>query len=55
MLLVVPIDLGAPKGRLILPQVQVIRDILDNDAAALVVKEREIEYVLSSLKTLRAW
>ncbi len=51
VLLVVPIDLGAPKGRLILPQVQVIRDILDNDAAAIVVKEREIEYVLASLKT----
>lgn len=51
VLLVVPIDLGAPKGRLILPQVQVIRDILDNDAAAIVVKEREIEYVLSSLRT----
>lgn len=51
VLLVVPIDLGAPRGRLILPQVQVIRDILDNDAAAMVVKEREIEYVLSSLKT----
>ncbi len=51
VLLVVPIDLGAPKGRLILPQVQVIRDILDNDAAAVTVKEREIEYVLSSLKT----
>jgi [FeFe] hydrogenase H-cluster maturation GTPase HydF len=50
VLLVVPIDLGAPRGRLILPQVQVIRDILDNDAAAIVVKEREIEYVLSSLK-----
>ena len=50
VLLVVPIDLGAPKGRLILPQVQVIRDILDNDAAAIVVKEREIEYVLNSLK-----
>ncbi len=50
VLLVVPIDLGAPKGRLILPQVQVIRDILDNDAVAMVVKEREIEYVLSSLR-----
>lgn len=50
VLLVVPIDLGAPKGRLILPQVQVIRDILDNDAAAIVVKEREIEYVLRNLK-----
>ena len=51
VLLVVPIDLGAPKGRLILPQVQVIRDILDNDAVAMVVKEREIEYILSSLRT----
>ena len=51
VLLVVPIDLGAPKGRLILPQVQVIRDILDNDAVAMVVKEREIEYILSGLKT----
>jgi [FeFe] hydrogenase H-cluster maturation GTPase HydF len=39
--LVVPIDLQAPKGRLILPQVQTIRDALDNDAAALIVKERE--------------
>lgn len=51
VLLVVPIDLGAPRGRLILPQVQVIRDILDSDAAAIVVKEREIGYVLGSLKT----
>lgn len=50
VLLVVPIDLGAPRGRLILPQMQVIRDILDNDAVAVVVKEREIEQVLSSLK-----
>jgi len=40
--LVVPIDLQAPKGRLILPQVQTIRDALDNDAAALIVKEREL-------------
>ncbi|HNY64924.1 MAG TPA: [FeFe] hydrogenase H-cluster maturation GTPase HydF [Deltaproteobacteria bacterium] len=47
--LVVPIDLGAPRGRLILPQVQVIRDILDNDAIAITVKEREIEYVLKRM------
>ena len=40
--LVVPIDLEAPKGRLILPQVQVIREILDNDGCAFVVKEREL-------------
>ncbi|HRZ87588.1 MAG TPA: 50S ribosome-binding GTPase, partial [bacterium] len=39
--MIVPIDLQAPKGRLILPQVQAIRDALDNDASVLVVKERE--------------
>jgi [FeFe] hydrogenase H-cluster maturation GTPase HydF len=44
--LVVPIDLQAPKGRLILPQVQTIRDALDNDAAALIVKERELAGIL---------
>ncbi len=49
VLLVVPIDLGAPKGRLILPQVQVIRDVLDNDAVAVTAKEREIEYALRGL------
>jgi [FeFe] hydrogenase H-cluster maturation GTPase HydF len=49
--LVVPIDLQAPKGRLILPQVQTIRDILDNDAQALVVKERELAPALANLKT----
>ena len=42
VLLVTPIDLAAPKGRLILPQVETIRDALDKDAAALVVKEREL-------------
>jgi [FeFe] hydrogenase H-cluster maturation GTPase HydF len=47
--LVVPIDLQAPKGRLILPQVQTIRDALDNDAATLVVKEREYAHTLSLL------
>ncbi|PIE31307.1 [FeFe] hydrogenase H-cluster maturation GTPase HydF [candidate division KSB3 bacterium] len=47
--LVVPIDLQAPKGRLILPQVQTIRDALDNDAATLIVKEREYAYMLSLL------
>ncbi|MCX8110496.1 MAG: [FeFe] hydrogenase H-cluster maturation GTPase HydF, partial [Syntrophorhabdaceae bacterium] len=49
VVLVVPIDLAAPKGRLILPQVQTIRDILDNDAMAYVVKERELKAALSSL------
>jgi [FeFe] hydrogenase H-cluster maturation GTPase HydF len=47
--LVVPIDLQAPKGRLILPQVQTIRDALDNDAAALVVKERELAAMLKRM------
>jgi [FeFe] hydrogenase H-cluster maturation GTPase HydF len=42
VILVVPIDDAAPKGRLILPQVQTIRDILDHDAAVLTVKEREL-------------
>lgn len=49
VLLVVPLDLGAPKGRLILPQVQTIRDILDNDATAIVVKERELADTLDKL------
>jgi [FeFe] hydrogenase H-cluster maturation GTPase HydF len=49
--LIVPIDLQAPKGRLILPQVSTIRDALDNDAAALVVKEREYTHMLGQLKT----
>jgi [FeFe] hydrogenase H-cluster maturation GTPase HydF len=48
--LIVPIDLEAPKGRLILPQVQAIRDALDSDASAIVVKEREYAHVLSRLK-----
>ena len=47
---VVPIDLAAPKGRLILPQVQVLREILDCDAVGVTVKEREIEETLSSMK-----
>ena len=50
-ILVVPIDKEAPKGRLILPQVQVIRDLLDNDAMAMVVKERELQAALAKLKT----
>lgn len=51
IVLVVPIDLQAPKGRLILPQVQAIRDILDHDACCLVIKERELSYMLSQLKS----
>ena len=47
--LIVPIDLQAPKGRLILPQVQSIRDCLDSDAAVAVVKEREFPAFLQRL------
>jgi len=47
--LVVPIDKEAPKGRLIVPQVQSIRDLLDGDAWCLVVKERELRAALQSL------
>ena len=49
-ILVIPIDLEAPKGRLILPQVQSIRDILDNDAYCMVVKERELRDAIDRLK-----
>jgi [FeFe] hydrogenase H-cluster maturation GTPase HydF len=49
--LVVPIDTEAPKGRLIVPQVQAIRDLLDNDACCLVVKERELRQALERLRT----
>jgi [FeFe] hydrogenase H-cluster maturation GTPase HydF len=47
--LVVPIDKEAPAGRLILPQVQAIRDLLDNDSFCLVVKERELREALGRL------
>jgi [FeFe] hydrogenase H-cluster maturation GTPase HydF len=47
--LVVPIDLQAPRGRLILPQVSAIRDALDNDASVVVVKEREYAHLLTQL------
>lgn len=50
VLLITPIDDEAPEGRLILPQVQAIRDILDNDAVAIVAKEREIDALLKRLQ-----
>jgi [FeFe] hydrogenase H-cluster maturation GTPase HydF len=50
-ILVVPIDKEAPKGRLILPQVQAIRDLLDHDAMCIVVKERELKKALDGLKS----
>jgi [FeFe] hydrogenase H-cluster maturation GTPase HydF len=51
VVLVVPVDKEAPKGRLILPQVQVLRDLLDADAMSLVVKERELREALLRLRT----
>ena len=48
-ILVIPVDKEAPKGRLILPQVQSIRDLLDGDSFCIVVKERELREVFSRL------
>ncbi len=47
VLLITPIDSEAPEGRLILPQVNTIRDILDNEAVALVMKENEVAHFLN--------
>ncbi len=49
VLLITPIDIEAPEGRLILPQVQVIRDVLDNDGIAVVCKEREVDTYISKM------
>ncbi len=49
VLLVAPIDLEAPAGRLILPQVQTLRDILDNDAVGMIVKEKELRHVIDDM------
>jgi len=46
VLLITPIDTEAPEGRLILPQQQVIRDVLDNNCTAIVLKENEVEAFL---------
>lgn len=51
VILVTPIDKEAPKGRLILPQVQTIRDLLDSDCLSYVVKESELKDALANLKT----
>jgi [FeFe] hydrogenase H-cluster maturation GTPase HydF len=48
--LVTPIDKEAPKGRLILPQVQAIRDLMDHDAMCLVVQDNRLREALASLK-----
>ncbi|MFB3880599.1 MAG: [FeFe] hydrogenase H-cluster maturation GTPase HydF [Armatimonadota bacterium] len=45
----IPIDKAAPKGRLILPQVMAIRDVLDHDGVAVMVKERELKHALGNL------
>lgn len=50
VILVTPIDTGAPKGRLILPQVQAIRELLDSGAKCFVIKEDRIKETLQELK-----
>ena len=50
VVLVTPIDTGAPKGRLILPQVQAIRELLDAGAKCVVIKEDRITETLNELK-----
>jgi [FeFe] hydrogenase H-cluster maturation GTPase HydF len=49
--LVIPVDKAAPKGRLILPQVMTLRDVIDHDAYGIVVKERELRAAIENLKT----
>lgn len=51
VILVVPIDKEAPKGRIILPQVQTLRDLLDSNCINIVVKENELKDALENLKT----
>lgn len=51
VILVIPIDKEAPKGRIILPQVQTLRDLLDNNCISIVVKETELKSALENLKT----
>lgn len=50
VILVVPIDKAAPKGRLILPQQQTIRDLLDHDVSAVVCKENNLKETLENLR-----
>jgi [FeFe] hydrogenase H-cluster maturation GTPase HydF len=52
VLLITPVDVEAPEGRIILPQVQAIRDILDNDCVAIILKEREVETFLQKTKII---
>ncbi len=50
VLLITPIDIEAPEGRLILPQIQTIRDILDNDCVSIILKEREVDVFLKKTR-----
>lgn len=50
---IIPIDSQAPKGRLILPQVQAIRDILDNDSISIVLKETEYPGFINQIKKFK--
>lgn len=50
VILVIPIDKEAPKGRIILPQVQTLRDLLDSDCLTYVVKVSELKQALENLK-----
>lgn len=50
VILVIPIDKAAPKGRIILPQVQTLRDLLDNNCVSVVVKESELKSAIDNLK-----
>lgn len=50
VILVIPVDKEAPKGRIILPQVQVLRDLLDNRCKAFVTQETELKQTLEELK-----
>ena len=50
VILVIPIDKEAPKGRIILPQVQTIRDLLDSDCLTYVVKETDLKQAIDNLK-----
>ncbi len=51
VVLVIPVDKEAPKGRLILPQVQVLRDLLDNRCKAFVTQESELKESIAELKS----
>jgi [FeFe] hydrogenase H-cluster maturation GTPase HydF len=49
VLLITPVDIEAPEGRMILPQVQVIRDVLDHDGVVVICKEREVDAYLRKM------